>query len=121
MDWPWNGYVEMWRAFASRAWREGFVLRGQELLFATLMLAATIASVLRQRASYAAYMVVNALVVLSFTHPWAVPRYVVILFPMYLLMARLGRRPLVFALITVWSLLFLSFFSSLFVRGFWAF
>jgi hypothetical protein len=40
---------------------------------------------------------------------------------MYLLMARLGRRPLAFALMTAWSLLFLSFFSSLFVRGFWAF
>ena len=67
------------------------------------------------------YTPANAVIVLSFTHPWAVPRYVVILFPMYLLMARLGRRPLVFALMAAWSLLFLSFFSSLFVRGFWAF
>jgi Gpi18-like mannosyltransferase len=125
LDWPWNGYVVMWRSFLGsflgRAPGDVFVLRSQELLFATLMLAATAASIVRLRASYAAYMVVNTLLVMSFTYPWSVPRYVVILFPVYLLMARLGRRPLAFALLTVWSLLFLSFFSSLYVRGFWAF
>ena len=121
LDWPWKGYAVMWMSFLSRASGEAFVLRGQELLYATLILVATAASVVRQRASYAAYMVVNTLLVMSFTYPWSVPRYALILFPMYLLMARLGRRPLAFALMTVWSLLFLSFFSSLFVRGFWAF
>jgi hypothetical protein len=121
LDWPWNGYLEMWKAMLRRASSEALVMRSQELLFGTLMLAATAASVVRQRASYAAYMVVNALLVMSFTYPWSVPRYTLILFPMYLLMARVGRRPLAFALVTVWSLLFLSFFSSLFVRGFWAF
>lgn len=121
LDWPWNGYFEMWKAFLRRASSEAFVLRGQELLFATLMLAGTIASVVKLRASYAAFMVVNALLVMSFTYPWSVPRYTLILFPLYLLMARTGRKPLAFALMTAWSLLFLSFFSSLFVRGFWAF
>jgi Gpi18-like mannosyltransferase len=121
LDWPWNGYAEMWRSVLRNASGEVFVLRGQELLFATLMLAATAASIVRLRASYSAYMVVNTLLVMSFTYPWSVPRYVVILFPVYLLMARLGRRPLVFALMTIWCLLFLSFFSSLYVRGFWAF
>jgi Gpi18-like mannosyltransferase len=121
LDWPWNGYVELWKSFLRRAGSEAFVLRGQELLFGTLMVGATVASLARQRASYAAYMVVNTLLVMSFTYPWSVPRYTLILFPMFLLMARLGRRPLAFALMTVWSLLFLAFFSSLFVRGFWAF
>lgn len=121
LDWPWNGYLEMWKAFLRRASSEAFVLRGQELLFATIMLVATAASIARQRASYAAYMVVNTLLVMSFTYPWSVPRYTLILFPMFLLMGRIGRRPFVFAVLTVWSLLFLAFFSSLFVRGFWAF
>jgi hypothetical protein len=121
LDWPWNGYLEMWKAFFRRASSEAFVLRGQELLFATLMLAGTVVSILRLRASYADFMVVNTLLVMSFTYPWSVPRYTLILFPLFILMARWGRRPLPFALMTAWALLFLSFFSSLFVRGFWAF
>ena len=121
LDWPWTGYVEIWKAFLRRASSEAFVMRSQELLFATLMVAGSIVSVLRLRASYAAYMIVNTALILGFTHPWAVPRYALILFPLYLMFARIGRRPLVFALLTAWSLLFLAFFSSLFVRGFWAF
>ena len=121
VNWPWIGYVVMWRSFLARESSEAFMLRGQELLFGTLMIVASVASVVRQRASYAAYVVVNTVLALSFTFPWAVPRYALLLFPMHLLMARLGRRPLAFALMTVWSLLFLSFFSSLYVRGFWAF
>jgi hypothetical protein len=121
LDWPWNGYLEMWRAFLRRASSEAFVLRGQELLFGTLMVAGTVVSIVRLRASYAAYMVVNTLLVMSFTYPWSVPRYTLILFPLHLLMARACRRPLAFALVTAWSVLFLAFFSALFVRGFWAF
>ena len=121
LDWPWNGYLEMWKAMLRHGSSEALVMRSQELLFATLMLAATVDSIRRQRASYAAYMVVNTLLVMSFTYPWSVPRYTLILFPLHLQMARIGRRPIPFALMAVWSLLFLAFFSSLFVRGFWAF
>lgn len=121
VDLPWTGYIEMWKSFLRRGSSEAFVMRAQELLFATLMVAGTIASFFRLRASYTAYMAVNTALILGFTHPWAVPRYVLILFPLYILMAHLGRRPLALALMAAWSLVFLSFFSSLFVRGFWAF
>jgi hypothetical protein len=119
LDWPWMGYAEMWAAFFRPGSSEAFVLRGQELLFATLILAGTVGAVVRLRASYAAWMIVNALLVMSFTYPWAVPRYALILFPLHLLMARAGRRPLAFALMAAWALMFLAFFSSVFVRGFW--
>jgi Gpi18-like mannosyltransferase len=121
LDWPWNGYAAMWRHCFAPVSSEGFVLRGQELLFATLMLAGTAWSCLKLRASYTGFMVTNALLVMSFTYPWSVPRYTLILFPLHLLMARLGGGPVRFALMTGWSLLFLGFFTSLFVRGFWAF
>src|SRR4029453_10331080 len=102
MDWPWMGYLAVWKTFLRGQSSEALVMRSQELLFATLMVGATVASFVRQRASYAVYMLVNAALILGFTHPWAVPRYVLILFPLYLLMARVGRRPLAFALMTVW-------------------
>lgn len=118
---PWIGYLSQWRAFLRGGGSEAFVLRSQELLFGTLMIAGTVAACLRLRASYAAWMVVNTVMVMSFTYPWSVPRYTLILFPLFILMARLGRRPVAMALMTIWSLLFLAFFSSSFVRGFWAF
>jgi Gpi18-like mannosyltransferase len=121
LDWPWNGYAAMWRNAFTPVSSEGFVLRGQELLFATLMLVGTAWACLKLRASYAAFMVTNALLVMSFTYPWSVPRYTLILFPLHILMARQGAGPVRFALMTGWSLLFLGFFTSLFVRGFWAF
>jgi hypothetical protein len=118
---PWTGYIALWRVFLRWGGSEAFVLRGQELLFGTLIVLGTIGACRRLRPSYAAWMIVNTVLVMSFTYPWSVPRYTLILFPLFLLMARLGRRPVAFAVMTVWSLLFLAFFSSSFVRGFWAF
>jgi hypothetical protein len=117
--WPWLGYLQMWRDAWAPLSPEEMVLRGQELAFATLMVLATVASVFLLRPSYAAFMIVNAALALGFRHPWAVPRYTLVLFPIFLLMARATRRPWVFALVAAWSLLTLALSISLFVRGFW--
>jgi hypothetical protein len=118
---PWTGYFELWRAVLIPAPSEAFVQRTQELLFGTLMIAGCVAGVRRLRPSYTAWMVTNTVLALSFTYPWSVPRYALVLFPLFLLMARLGRRPVPFALMAAWSLLTLALYSSLFVRGFWAY
>lgn len=117
--WPWLGYVQMWfDAFAIGS-PEQVVLRAQELLFATIMAAATVASCFLLRPSYAVFMAANAALALGFRHPWAVPRYTLVMFPLFLLMARASRRPWVFALFCTWSLLNLALSIGLFVRGFW--
>ena len=117
--WPWFGYVQMWRDAWAPVSPEEVVLRGQELVFATIMVAATVASVFLLRPSYAVFMVANAALALGFRHPWAVPRYTLALFPLFLLLARATRRPWVFALVAAWSLLTLALSIGLFVRGFW--
>jgi hypothetical protein len=43
------------------------------------------------------------------------------MFPIFILFALLGRNRFWNAVITIWSLLFLALFTSLFVRGWWAF
>jgi hypothetical protein len=118
---PWMGYLGLWMAFLVQTSRESFTMYSQELLFGTLMVLGCIFSWRRLRASYTAWMLVNTVLVMSFTFPWSVPRYALIQFPLMLLMARLGRRPLAFGLMAVWCVLFLGLFTSLFVRGFWAF
>lgn len=117
--WPWVGYVQMWRDAWAPVSPEEVVLRGQELLFATIMVAATVASVFLLRPSYAVFMVVSTAMALGFRHPWAVPRYTLALFPLFLLLARATRRPWVFAIVAAWSLLTLALSIGLFVRGFW--
>jgi hypothetical protein len=54
-------------------------------------------------------------------HIYAVPRYTLILFPMYLLFARLSQSRFAAVVITTWSLLFLGLFLGQFVQGRWAF
>jgi hypothetical protein len=117
--WPWLGYLQMWRDAAMPLPAEEMVLRGQELFFATLMVAGTVAALFLLRPAYAAFMVVNASLALGFRHPWAVPRYTLALFPLFLLMARATRRPWAFALVATWSVLTLALAIGLFVRGYW--
>jgi hypothetical protein len=52
----------------------------------------------------------------------SVPRYTLVMFPAYFLFARSAdSRPVLKAIITIWSLLFLALFAARFVQGFWAF
>jgi hypothetical protein len=117
--WPWVGYVQMWRDAWAPLGPEQLVLRGQELVFATLMIAATVAAAFLLRPSYAVFMAVNTWLALGFRHPWGVPRYTLALFPLFLLLARATHRPWVFAVAAAWSLLTLALSIGLFVRGFW--
>jgi hypothetical protein len=94
----------------------------QEFLFIALGLGATVWCWLRSRASYAVWMTLNWLLWTSTSFVLSVPRYTLILFPIYILFARAAReRPLWGRLITVWSLIFLALFVCLFVQGQWAF
>lgn len=117
--WPWLGYLQMWRDAVAPVSVEETVLRGQELVFATLMVGGAVASLVRLRPSYAAFMVASAAMALAFRHPWAVPRYTLALFPLFLLLARATRRAWVFACVVSWSVLTLALAVALFVRGFW--
>ncbi len=51
----------------------------------------------------------------------SVPRYTITMFPIFFLFAMLATRRLWLVVITVWSLLYLAIFASLFAWGRWAF
>ena len=93
----------------------------EELFFVLLGLAATIVSCLRQRLSYAVWMLGNWLMFASQPFIFAVPRFTLTLFPMFFLMAQLSKNRTVGALLTFWSLLFFALFVGQFVQGRWAF
>lgn len=93
----------------------------QELLFMGLGLVATVWSWFKLRPSYTAWMVGNWLLFTSTSHILSVPRYTLVMFPLFWLFARLARYAAAYSALTVWSLLFLALFASLFVQGRWAF
>jgi hypothetical protein len=102
---------------------EAALMRGfQELLFVSIGLFATVAGWRWLRNSYRVWMAGNWLLFVSTSYVLSVPRYTLIMFPLFILMARTAVRNWpVKVLFVVWSLLFLALFSIQFTRGWWAF
>ncbi len=120
-DWPWSGLGSLWRARAERAGAESQMLGTQELVFALLGLVSTLAGARAQRVSYTFWMAANWVIFVGQSFVYCVPRFSLTLFPMFLLLARLTRRPAWALALGAWSLLFLALFTSLYVQGRWAF
>jgi hypothetical protein len=93
----------------------------QELFFAALGFVCAVASWIKLRPLYAMWMTGSWLLFTGVTFLQSVPRYTLTMFPIFMLFGLLAKNRLWNAAITVWSLLFLALFASLFVRGWWAF
>lgn len=105
----------------SRAPSEAEMVGTQEVLFIALGLICTIVSWIKLRPAYSVWMAGNWLLFVSVSFVLSVPRYTLTMFPIFILFAMLAARRIWLAVITVWSILYLSFFASTFVWGHWAF
>ena len=122
LTWPWVGIIEAWNSALARGPSEAQMVGWQELLFVLLGLGLTVWAWLRLRPSYAVWMTCNWLLWTSTKFVLSVPRYTLVLFPAYILLARLGEsRPTLGAAFKVWSLLYLALFAARFAQGYWAF
>ena len=122
LTWPWVGIGKtlewIWNASPAQSHLVGI----QEFGFIMLGLACTIWCWLRLRPSYSVWMTLNWLLITSTSFIMSTPRYVLSLFPIYILLARLSaERPLWGTIITVWSLIFFALFAGQFAQGQWAF
>ena len=118
--WPWVGIHDSIDSL-DREPGEAEIVGAQELYFSILGLICVIASWVKLRPVYAVWMTGNYLLVTSVDFIESVPRYSLTMFPIFMLFALVGASRFWFGIITIWSLLFLAIFSSLFVRGWWAF
>jgi hypothetical protein len=120
-DMPWNGikgvYYVMWSPEPTHAQMVGV----QEFVFIILGAVGTIACGFFLRPSYTVWMAGNWLLFTSVGFIISDPRYTLVMFPIYILFARLAERYFWNSVITVWSLLLLALFVSKFVQGHWAF
>ncbi len=92
-----------------------------ELMFIAIGFVCIIACAWLLRPAYTAWIAGNWLMFTSVGYVLGSPRYTLMLFPIFILFAKLAERQTWFTIITVWSLLFLALFAAQFVRGHWAF
>jgi hypothetical protein len=90
-----------------------------EVTFTVLMLGALVIGFRRLRASYIAYMAVSILVPLSTSSLMSMPRFALVLFPMFALFGLWGARPTVNNIIVALSLPLLGLFTVLFADWYW--
>ena len=120
--WPWVGIRGAWGATRALPPSEALMVGWQELCFILLGLGLTVWAWARLRASYAVWMTCNWLIWTSTKFALSVPRYTLVLFPAFILLARLrASRPAWGAAVAVWSLLMLALFAARFSQGYWAF
>ncbi|MDQ6788271.1 MAG: glycosyltransferase family 39 protein [Acidobacteriota bacterium] len=119
---PYYGIVETWKSIFNRTPSSAVMTGFEELLFVLIGLFATVAGWRRLRNSYRVWMAANWLLFVSTSFVLSVPRYTLVLFPLFILMAVSAARSWrLNVLFIVWSILFLSLFTTQFVRGWWAF
>jgi Gpi18-like mannosyltransferase len=118
--WPWHGIHELIGNSHQRP-NQAEMVAVQELVFVFLSLICTITAWFKLRPSYATWMTVSWLGFAGLAFIQSSPRYCLALFPMFILFALCGRNRVCHGLITIWSLLYMALFVSLFVRGWWAF
>lgn len=120
LAWPWVGISGKFQTFSLQSPRVHMEAI-QEIFFVVLGLVATIWSIAKLRAAYGVWMAGNWLLFVSTSLILSVPRYTLVMFPLFIMFANLARRFAWKVVITMWSVGFLIFFSIRFVRGLWAF
>lgn len=119
-SWPWVGVRDL-IGHLDQAPSQAALIGTQELIFTALGFVCTIIAWIKLRPLYGMWMTGNWLLATSVTYLASMPRYTLTLFPVFMLLALPTANRFWNAVITVWSLLFLAFFSSLFAWGHWAY
>jgi Gpi18-like mannosyltransferase len=90
-----------------------------EIGFTLLMIAVLVGGWHSLRPSYIAYMALSILVPMSTSNLMSMPRFALVLFPMFAILARWGERPWVNNVILAFSLPLLGLFTVLFADWYW--
>lgn len=92
-----------------------------ELIFLAFGILTTLIGWRSMRASYRVWMVASLLLFVSTSFILSVPRYTLTLFPMFIVMAIVFKKPARLAVVSIISILYLALFTASFVQGRWAF
>jgi len=119
---PLQGLTNAWNWSFTAAFPENLTVGSAQIAFAAFGLLVVTASFLKHfRLSYNVYMLLTWMLSVS-TGWWiSVPRYVMAMFPMFILFASLSKRKSVTIAAAIASTTLLCFFTVLFALHLWAF
>lgn len=117
--WPWDGALAVFR-LAIHGGADSMMNGALQAAFIPIMLIACAAAAMKQRLSYAVWVIGNTLVFTAQEFWISVPRLVLVLFPAFIWFApRLGASPVLATLWFAGSTLLLSFLAGQFAQGWW--
>jgi len=119
---PLQGLTNAWNWSFTATFPDNLTVGSAQIAFAAFGLLVVTASFLKHfRLSYNVYMLLTWMLSVS-TGWWiSVPRYVMAMFPMFILFASLSKRKSVTIAATIASTILLCLFTVLFATGLWAF
>lgn len=119
---PFHGLWEKYRTIVDQNPANSNMVGFQELLFVAIGFFAIVLGWKYLRNSYKTWMIANWLLFIGTSFVLSVPRYTLTMFPIFILMALAARQDWrLNVLFSLWSILYLGLFTSLFIRGHWAF
>lgn len=121
LDWPFNGFLLTYKTILSREPEIAMLSGWFEAFFAFLGLALSIYAFLKVRFSYGVFALLSWLIMTSTWWWQSIPRYVLVIFPVFLSLSILGRNRTVNFIITFSSILLYALFLMQLVRFRWAF
>ena len=116
---PWVSVANSFGKIAHAVSPQIVASQSLELAFTFLMIAVLLGGWRSLRPSYIAYMALSILIPMSTSNLMSMPRFALVLFPMFAIMARWGERPWVNNVILAFSLPLLGLFTVLFADWYW--
>jgi hypothetical protein len=116
---PWVSVFNSFHKIAIATSGQTIADQSLELAFTALMIAVLIGGWKALRPPYVVYMALSILVPMSTSSLMSMPRFALVLFPMFMILARWGERPWVNNLILAFSLPLLGLFTVLFADWYW--
>lgn len=117
---PWVSVINAFgKIFAHGAGSQNVANQSLEVAFTVLMIGVLVAGWHSLRPSYIAYMGLSILVPMSTSNLMSMPRFALVLFPMFAILARWGERPWVNNVILAFSLPLMGLFTVLFADWYW--
>jgi hypothetical protein len=119
LAYPWESVSHSIKIVTQSHIPQSIANSGLEVAFTALMIAILIAGFWRLRPSYSVYMALSILIPMSTSSLMSMPRFALVLFPMFVVLALWGARPSVNNAIVAFSLPILGLYTVLFADWYW--
>lgn len=119
LQWPWIS-IQSTINYLPPINHPGFYINFSELAFVAFSLFSGLYIFLKIRKSYGVYILINFLFFSSSGYIMSTPRYVLVLFPLFIMMGKIKNK-IILTIISLLSIILLIYYTNFYIRGQWAF